>query len=149
MQTFDVTLPHLCFFFHMRKISHVKISCPGWEEGENGIFLVCFCTELGAQEASQWEHPSAEKTELVMKPGQMETATEPWQMESSEASLPPPLIVLENVREAISSFMLTMLVENISDLSEEDGDFTVEMIPELRAAVVAFTGNAGKEESGL
>lgn len=84
-----------------------------------------------------------------MKPGQMETATEPWQKESSEASLPPPLIVLENVRETISSLMLTMLVENISDLSEEDGDFTVEMIPELQAAVVAFTGNAGKEESGL
>ncbi|XP_052530572.1 protein mono-ADP-ribosyltransferase PARP14-like isoform X4 [Tympanuchus pallidicinctus] len=96
----------------------------------------------GAQEASQWEHPSAEKTELVVEPGQMEAAPEPWQMESSEASLRSPLIVLENVRETISSFMLTMLVENISDLSEEDGDFTVEMIPELRAAVVAFTGNA-------
>ncbi|XP_010712217.2 protein mono-ADP-ribosyltransferase PARP14-like [Meleagris gallopavo] len=72
----------------------------------------------------------------------METAPEPRQMESSEVSLPPPLIVLENVRETISSYMLIMLVENISDLSEEDGDFTVEMIPELRAAVVAFTGNA-------
>lgn len=133
----------------MRKISHLKVSHPGWEEGENGIFLVCFRAELGAQEGSQWEHPSTEKTKLVAKPGEMETAPEPRQMESSEVSLPPPLIVLENVRETISSYMLIMLVENISDLSEEDGDFTVEMIPELRAAVVAFTGNAGKEESGL
>ncbi|XP_015724138.1 protein mono-ADP-ribosyltransferase PARP14 isoform X2 [Coturnix japonica] len=96
----------------------------------------------GAQEASQWEHPSAEKTELVVKAGEMETAPEPCQVESTEVSLPSPLIVLKNVRENISSYMLTMLVENISGLSEEDGDFSVEMIPELQAAVVAFTGNA-------
>lgn len=106
-------------------------------------------TELGAQEASQWEHPSAERPELVVKPGEMETAPEPCQVENPEVSLPPPLMVLENVRENVSSYMLTMLVENISDLSEEDGNFSVEMIPELRAAVVTFTGNAGKEKSGL
>ncbi|XP_072197856.1 protein mono-ADP-ribosyltransferase PARP14 [Excalfactoria chinensis] len=96
----------------------------------------------GAQEASQWEHPSAEKPELVVKAGEMETAPELCQVERTEVSPPSPLIVLKNVRENISSYMLTMLVENISDLSEEDGDFSVEMIPELRAAVVAFTGNA-------
>ncbi|XP_021254183.1 poly [ADP-ribose] polymerase 14 isoform X1 [Numida meleagris] len=98
--------------------------------------------ELGAQEALEQEHQSAKKTELVVKPGEMETAPEPCQVESSEASLPSPLIVLENVRENISCYMLTMLVENISDLSEEDGDFSVEMIPEMRAAVITFTGNA-------
>lgn len=84
-----------------------------------------------------------------MKPGEMETAPEPCQVENPEVSLPSPLMVLENVRENVSSYMLTMLVENISDLSEEDGNFSVEMIPELRAAVVTFTGNAGKEKSGL
>uniref|UniRef100_A0A8C9FPA6 Uncharacterized protein n=1 Tax=Pavo cristatus TaxID=9049 RepID=A0A8C9FPA6_PAVCR len=122
------------------KLSLLVTALP--EGGKNGVFLVCFRMELGAQEAPQWEHPSAEKTKLVVKPGEMETTPEPYQVESSEVSLPPPLIVLENVRETISSYMLIMLVENISDLSEEDGDFSVEMIPELRAAVVTFTGNA-------
>ncbi|OXB58391.1 hypothetical protein ASZ78_012419 [Callipepla squamata] len=106
-----------------------------------GQLLVCFAQpdELGA---SPWERRSAVKTELVVKPGEVETAQEQHQAESSEASLPSPLIVLENVQETISAFILTMLVENISDLSEEDGDFSVEMIPEMRLAVVAFTGNA-------
>ncbi|NXJ10002.1 PAR14 polymerase, partial [Odontophorus gujanensis] len=72
----------------------------------------------------------------------VETAREHYQAESSEASLPSPLVVLENVQETISAFILTMLIENISDLSEEDGDFSVEMIPEMHLAVITFTGNA-------
>ncbi|KFP72211.1 Poly [ADP-ribose] polymerase 14, partial [Acanthisitta chloris] len=55
-------------------------------------------------------------------------------------------IVLENVKETVKECMLIMLVENVSGLSEDDGDFTVEMIPELRAAVVTFTGNTDTEE---
>ncbi|XP_075008918.1 protein mono-ADP-ribosyltransferase PARP14 isoform X6 [Calonectris borealis] len=42
--------------------------------------------------------------------------------------------------------MLIMLVENISGLSEDDGDFSVEMIPEIHAAVVTFTGNIAAGE---
>ncbi|KFQ07232.1 Poly [ADP-ribose] polymerase 14, partial [Haliaeetus albicilla] len=54
------------------------------------------------------------------------------------------VVVLENVRETVKDCMLIMLVENISGLSEDDGDFSVEMIPEIHAAVVTFTGNTGE-----
>ncbi|KFZ51899.1 Poly [ADP-ribose] polymerase 14, partial [Podiceps cristatus] len=54
------------------------------------------------------------------------------------------VVVLENVQETLKVCMLIMLVENISGLSEDDGDFGVEMIPEIRAAVVTFTGNTGE-----
>ncbi|NWI67757.1 PAR14 polymerase, partial [Todus mexicanus] len=58
-----------------------------------------------------------------------------------QGSLSSNAVVLENVQETVKDYMLIMLVENISDLSEDDGDFTVEMIPEIHAAVVTFTGN--------
>ncbi|NXK44053.1 PAR14 polymerase, partial [Chauna torquata] len=75
-----------------------------------------------------------------------ETAQEPCQVENSEAPQPSPLVVLENVQETVNNYMLIMLVENISGLSEEDGDFSVEMIPEIRAAVVTFTGSTAPRE---
>ncbi|NWS14875.1 PAR14 polymerase, partial [Pachyramphus minor] len=68
------------------------------------------------------------------------------QMENSEGSLPSTLVVLENMKETVKDCMLIMLVENVSGLSEDDGDFSVEMIPELRAAVVTFTGNTDTGE---
>ncbi|NWU30630.1 PAR14 polymerase, partial [Dyaphorophyia castanea] len=76
----------------------------------------------------------------------VETSQESCQVESSEGSLLPTAAVLENVKEETEDCMLIMLVENVSGLSEEDGDFSVEMIPELRAAVVTFTGNTDAEE---
>ncbi|NXM11951.1 PAR14 polymerase, partial [Ploceus nigricollis] len=68
------------------------------------------------------------------------------QVENSEGSLLPTAVVLENVKDTTKDCMLIMLVENVSGLSEEDGDFSVEMIPELSAAVVTFPGNADAEE---
>ncbi|NXF49074.1 PAR14 polymerase, partial [Oceanites oceanicus] len=65
----------------------------------------------------------------------------PWQVEDSQGSLPSTVVVLENLQETVKDCMLIMLVENISGLSEDDGDFSVEMIPEIRAAAVTFTGN--------
>ncbi|NXH42078.1 PAR14 polymerase, partial [Dicaeum eximium] len=76
----------------------------------------------------------------------VETSQESCQVESSEGSLLPPAVVLENVNETTKDCVLIMLVENVSGLSEEDGDFSVEMIPELCAAVVTFTGNTDAEE---
>ncbi|NXG22938.1 PAR14 polymerase, partial [Grallaria varia] len=70
----------------------------------------------------------------------------PCHVENSEGSLPANAVVLENVKETAKECMLIMLVENISGLSEDDGDFSVEMIPELRAAVVTFTGNTDTGE---
>ncbi|NWT78219.1 PAR14 polymerase, partial [Lanius ludovicianus] len=74
------------------------------------------------------------------------TLPESYQVESSEGSLLPTAVVLENVKETTKDCMLIMLVENISGLSEDDGDFSVEMIPELCAAVVTFTGKTDAEE---
>ncbi|NXT99033.1 PAR14 polymerase, partial [Buphagus erythrorhynchus] len=76
----------------------------------------------------------------------VETSQELCRVENSEGSLLPAAVVLENVKETIKDCMLIMLVENVSGLSEDDGDFSVEMIPELCAAVVTFTGNTDAEE---
>ncbi|NWH85565.1 PAR14 polymerase, partial [Aegithalos caudatus] len=75
----------------------------------------------------------------------VETSQESCQVENSEGSLLPTAVVLENVKET-TECMLIMLVENVSGLSEDDGDFSVEIIPELCAAVVTFTGNTDAEE---
>ncbi|NWW99314.1 PAR14 polymerase, partial [Caloenas nicobarica] len=71
----------------------------------------------------------------------VEALEEPCQAKDSEESPPSNSVALENVQETVKDCMLVMLVENISGLSEEDGDFSVEMIPEIRAAVVTFTGD--------
>ncbi|NXR99317.1 PAR14 polymerase, partial [Oxylabes madagascariensis] len=76
----------------------------------------------------------------------VETSQESCQVENSEGSLLPTAVVLENVKETTKDCVLIMLVENVSGLSEDDGDFSVEMIPELCAAVVTFTGNTDAEE---
>ncbi|NXB77054.1 PAR14 polymerase, partial [Donacobius atricapilla] len=76
----------------------------------------------------------------------VETSQESCQVENSEGSLLPTAVVLENVKETTKDCILVMLVENVSGLSEDDGDFSVEMIPELCAAVVTFTGNTDAEE---
>ncbi|XP_069838587.1 protein mono-ADP-ribosyltransferase PARP14-like [Dendropsophus ebraccatus] len=47
-------------------------------------------------------------------------------------------ILIENVSNTCSSDMLNLLVENISERNV-DTDFYVEMIPELRSAVITFT----------
>ncbi|NXK13240.1 PAR14 polymerase, partial [Herpetotheres cachinnans] len=76
----------------------------------------------------------------------VETLQEPCQVEDSQGSLPSTVFVLENVQETVKDCMLIMLIENISGLSEDDGDFSVEMIPEIHAAVVSFTGNTAVGE---
>ncbi|NWJ02552.1 PAR14 polymerase, partial [Crypturellus undulatus] len=75
----------------------------------------------------------------------VETIQELYQAENSQESVSPALVALENVRETIGDYMLIMLVENISGLSEEN-DLSVEMIPEINAAVVTFPGNTDTEE---
>ncbi|KAJ7345858.1 hypothetical protein JRQ81_001808 [Phrynocephalus forsythii] len=57
-----------------------------------------------------------------------------------EAQLPmsSSLVVIENVRETTEQFMLVFLIENVSDLSEEEGEFSVEMVPERNAAAITF-----------
>ncbi|XP_063256979.1 protein mono-ADP-ribosyltransferase PARP14-like [Prinia subflava] len=107
--------------------------------------IITFQDEQDAQEVLQRKHRLS-KIDLVVKPWQVETSQESCKVENSEGSLLPTAVVLENVKETTKDCMLIMLVENISGLSEDDGDFSVEMIPELCAAVVTFTGNTDAEE---
>ncbi|NXM84284.1 PAR14 polymerase, partial [Oenanthe oenanthe] len=76
----------------------------------------------------------------------VQTSQELCQVENAEESLLPTAVVLENVKETMKDCMLVLLVENVSGLSEDGGDFSVEMIPELCAAVVTFTGNTDAKE---
>ncbi|XP_009696676.1 PREDICTED: poly [ADP-ribose] polymerase 14-like [Cariama cristata] len=108
--------------------------------------IITFQDEEDAQEVLQRKHHSVKKIDLFVKPWQVETVQEPCQVEDSQGSLPSTAVVLENVQETVKDYMLIMLVENISGLSEDDGDFSVEMIPEIRAAVVTFTGNTATGE---
>ncbi|KAK2532667.1 protein mono-ADP-ribosyltransferase PARP14 isoform X1 [Columba livia] len=103
--------------------------------------IITFQDEEDAQEVLQRKHHSVKKIDLFVKPWQVEALEEPCQVKDPEESPPSNSVALENVRETVKDCMLTMLVENISGLSEEDGDFSVEMIPEIRAAVVTFTGD--------
>ncbi|NXS64198.1 PAR14 polymerase, partial [Brachypteracias leptosomus] len=64
----------------------------------------------------------------------------------SQESLPSTAIVLENVQDTVKYCILVMMIENIFGLSEGDGDFSMEMIPEIHAAVVTFTGNIAAGE---
>ncbi|XP_025943186.1 poly [ADP-ribose] polymerase 14-like, partial [Apteryx rowi] len=108
--------------------------------------IITFQDEEDAQGVLQRKHHSVKKIGLLVKPWQVETIQELCQMENSQESVPSALVVLENVQETIGDYMLIMLVENISGLSEEDNDFSVEMIPEINAAVVTFTGSTATEE---
>ncbi|XP_075367609.1 protein mono-ADP-ribosyltransferase PARP14-like isoform X1 [Mycteria americana] len=107
--------------------------------------IIIFQDEKDAQEVLQRQH-HVKKIELFVKPWQVETVQELCPVEDSPASLPSTAVVLENVQETVKDCMLIMLVENISGLSEDDGDFSVEMIPEIHAAVVTFTANIAAEE---
>ncbi|KAM4626867.1 protein mono-ADP-ribosyltransferase PARP14-like [Discoglossus pictus] len=61
--------------------------------------------------------------------------------EGAQCGIQEPLIsnvVIENVQDSCTPQMLNLLLENISHLKESQ-DFHVEMIPEIRLAVVTFT----------
>ncbi|XP_053925815.1 protein mono-ADP-ribosyltransferase PARP14 isoform X2 [Cuculus canorus] len=108
--------------------------------------FITFQNEEDAQDVLQRKHHFLKKIKLFVKPWEVETHQEPCQMEDSEGSLCSNVVVLENVQETVKDCVLIMLVENVSGLSEEEGDFSVEMIPEIHAAVVTFTRDpvAGK-----
>ncbi|XP_057286043.1 protein mono-ADP-ribosyltransferase PARP14-like isoform X1 [Pezoporus wallicus] len=108
--------------------------------------IITFQDEEDAQNVLQRKHHSVKKIDLFVKPWQVDTLQEPGQVEDSQRSLPSARVVLENVQETVKDCMLILLVENISGLSEDDGDFSVEMIPEVHAAVVTFTGNIAAGE---
>ncbi|XP_036599388.1 protein mono-ADP-ribosyltransferase PARP14-like [Trichosurus vulpecula] len=48
------------------------------------------------------------------------------------------LVVFKNIQDTVTEDLLTLLVENMSGLSEASGDFTIEIIPEAEVAVVTF-----------
>ncbi|XP_009994325.1 PREDICTED: poly [ADP-ribose] polymerase 14 [Chaetura pelagica] len=108
--------------------------------------IITFKDEEDAQGVLQRKHHSVKKIDLVVKPCQVETLQDLCQVEDPQESLLSTTVVLENVQDTVKVYMLTMLVENISGLSGEDDDFSVEMIPEMHAAAVTFTGNIDVRE---
>ncbi|NXP49794.1 PAR14 polymerase, partial [Heliornis fulica] len=76
----------------------------------------------------------------------VETLKKLHQVEDPQGSLLSTIVLLENVPETVKVYMLIMLVENISGLSEDNGDFSVEMIPEMHAATVTFTADIAAGE---
>ncbi|XP_062434814.1 protein mono-ADP-ribosyltransferase PARP14-like [Rhea pennata] len=108
--------------------------------------IITFQDKEDAQGVLQRKHHSVKKIGLLVKPWQEETIQELRQMERTQESVPSALVVLQNVQVTTEDYLLIMLVENISGLSEEDNDFSVEMIPEINAAVVTFAGSIATEE---
>lgn len=126
-----------------------NLTCCSAVAGREDYIFVCFPVKLDAQEVLQRKHHSVKNIDLFVKPLQVETVQELCQVEDSQGSLPSTIVVLDNVQKTVKDCVLIMLVENISGLSEDDGDFSVEMIPEISAAVVTFTADIGKKESEL
>ncbi|XP_051643668.1 protein mono-ADP-ribosyltransferase PARP14 [Manacus candei] len=131
-------------YFENKKKSGGGIIRSYVKEGQR--MIITFEDEQDAQEVLQRKHHKVKKIDLFVKPWQVDTLQEPCQAENSEGSLPSTSVVLENMKETVKDCMVIMLVENVSGLSEDDGDFSVEMIPELRAAVVTFNANTDTGE---
>uniref|UniRef100_A0A8D2IST3 Poly [ADP-ribose] polymerase n=1 Tax=Varanus komodoensis TaxID=61221 RepID=A0A8D2IST3_VARKO len=99
------------------------------KDGEQ--FIITFEDKADAQEVLQRKNHMIKKIALrVRRYGQAAARDQPQMLASP--------VLLENVRETIQLCMLILLVENVSGLSEEDEDFSVEMIPARDAAVVTF-----------
>ncbi|XP_077176451.1 protein mono-ADP-ribosyltransferase PARP14-like [Paroedura picta] len=91
--------------------------------------IITFEKEEDAQAVLQRKNHLVKKIALHVRECPPET-TQPQMLTS--------LVVLENVQETIDQCMLILLVENVSGLSEDDRDFSVEMIPEKNAAVITL-----------
>ncbi|XP_053103115.1 protein mono-ADP-ribosyltransferase PARP14-like isoform X2 [Hemicordylus capensis] len=116
-------------YFENKKRSgggHIK-SCI--KDGQQ--LIITFEKKEDALEVLQREAHSINKIALLVSRWQQQTAREQPQMSNS-------LVVLENVKENIEQPMLIMLLENASGLSEEDSDFSMEMIPEKNAVVITL-----------
>jgi len=53
----------------------------------------------------------------------------------SQASL---LVAFHNIQDTMTENVLSLLMESISGLSEANGDFRVEVIPNIKVAVMTF-----------
>ncbi|XP_061464996.1 protein mono-ADP-ribosyltransferase PARP14-like isoform X2 [Rhineura floridana] len=93
--------------------------------------IITFESKEDAEEVLQRNNHVLRKTALQVRQPQKEAAQASSQVSAS-------LIVLENLQDAAEECMLILLVENVSGLSEEDKEFTVEMIPESNTAVITF-----------
>ncbi|KAJ6665477.1 hypothetical protein lerEdw1_003318 [Lerista edwardsae] len=93
--------------------------------------IITFENKEDAQEVLQRKNHSVNKMELCVRQCQLQAARDQPQMSTS-------LVLLENVHEKIDHCMLILLIENVSGLSEDDCDFSVEMIPEKDAAVITL-----------
>ncbi|XP_062830387.1 protein mono-ADP-ribosyltransferase PARP14 isoform X2 [Anolis carolinensis] len=94
-------------------------------------FIVTFENKADAQEVLQRNHILKNSVLHVSRHQPKMVSTYQPQMSSS-------LVVVENLQGTTMQDTLILLVENVSELSEEDNDFSVEMVPERNVAVISF-----------
>ncbi|XP_042330729.1 protein mono-ADP-ribosyltransferase PARP14-like isoform X2 [Sceloporus undulatus] len=94
-------------------------------------FIITFEDEADAQDVLQKKNHVLKKIALHVSKYQPEIIQDQPQMSQS-------LVVVEHLQETTAQCTLNLLVENVSDLSEDDKDFSVEMVPERNAAVISF-----------
>lgn len=104
------------------------------------VFFLSSSSQPDAQEILQRKTHIVNKMKLCVRQCQSQATRDQPQLSTS-------LVLLENVHEKIDRCMLVLLIENVSGLSEDDRDFSIEMIPEKDAAVITLVKPTGKSES--
>ncbi|XP_067329331.1 protein mono-ADP-ribosyltransferase PARP14-like isoform X1 [Anolis sagrei] len=95
-------------------------------------FIVTFENEADAQEVLQ-------RKNHVLKNIVLHVSThQPKMVSTRQPQMSSSLVVVENLQGTTLQDTLNLLVENVSQLSEEDKDFSVEIVPEKNAAVISF-----------
>lgn len=72
--------------------------------------------------------------------------TDEFSKDHSRASL---LVAFHNIQGTMMENVLSVLMELISGLSEANGDFSVEVIPSIKVAVMSFLKNTGKADNNF
>ncbi|XP_043929618.1 protein mono-ADP-ribosyltransferase PARP14-like [Protopterus annectens] len=99
-----------------------------------------YCSNEDAKEVLQ------EKTHCISDVEQLVTASEKGNGNKIIEEQPQTRsVILKNLKDSMTKEMLSMLVENISELTE-DIDFCMEMLPELNAAVITFNNSGDASE---
>ncbi|XP_031446539.1 protein mono-ADP-ribosyltransferase PARP14-like isoform X3 [Phasianus colchicus] len=99
---------------------------------------------LDAMRDLQREGGALQKTENDFPKSELQERSHSMEKTAEQSAETSPSVVLENV-EGCSAKCIQMLLEDVSGLAA-DGDFTVEMIPELNVAVATFLKSIDTQE---
>ncbi|XP_030436585.1 protein mono-ADP-ribosyltransferase PARP14-like isoform X2 [Gopherus evgoodei] len=111
-----------------------------WPETTGATEEAVFQEELGPEQASETAGKAQEQdVQHVLRRVDLSVQNSAPCVENIQEhpQTTSSLLVLENIEESVTECMLIMLLETISGLSG-DNDFSMEMIPEINAAVVTL-----------